>query len=379
MRLLSATGFVVAAMLAGGCISRGTLPQAPRDGEIVTKLKNLGVEGLTYQNNLGAHDSIFLKDVHTIGADLLIEDIHGHLVYVDGPSMNPKWQFNGMPSAFDEKPDYTPSAIIGIASGELYVITRFNGVESPSHSRVPLVASAAPVATESTLYVPTYATPKSGKNVQTVSIGSGYVGWGVRTSGEITADVAKGGPLGGDTIYVGTTNGSVYAFPTAASNRPSPGTAWSMSVNSPVFFDLEVEGSDLGVVTSDARLVCIDRGTGTVRWKAHPNPRERAESGAQFSQSLAFYRVSGELRAFNRDSGESAWNLDGGRRFLAERDDFVLIGGDNGWIYQVDTKTGEVRAEEHLPGVTIPSRTAPNGTIVVVTNRGLMVGVEYGF
>ena len=212
-----------------------------------------------------------------------------------------------------------------------------------------------------------------------MSLGSGYRGWGWTATSDVTANMAKGGPGGGDTFYFATTDGSIYAFPTALASRSAPNPAWTAHAKADIYLDLAVDGDDLAVVTSDARLICFDRITGNVHWEAYPNHNENAGSPAQFSSKNVFYRVGGELRAYDRATGKMAWAVEGATAYLAERDDHMLLKGEGSTFYSVITATGEVIEEADMPGVTIPSSVAANGTVHVVTHDGLLVAVEYGW
>ncbi len=377
MRLASATGFLAVALLATAC---GSTPRrAPGDVSIGKQLASLGFEGRTYMHDLSEAASVNVHAVHRMDDDLLIEDLHGHLTYVDGSSLNVSWEFYGLPRPFSHAPSFTPSAIVGIADGWLFVISRANGVPSPDPRVVDVIPSASPVANDTTIYVPTYPTPAGNKTVYAISLGSGYQGWGQRTHSDVTADMAKGGQLGGDTIYFATETGEVYAFPAYVATERKPEAAWTAHAQSHVRYDLSVSGEDLGVVTDDGRMICYDRITGGVRWEAYGNNGERAEGAAQFSENHAFYRRAGSFHAYARDTGTPAWSIEGATTFLAERDDKMLIGAPGGVVMSVDTATGKVLGRAHLPGVRFPAQPVKNGTVHVVTNHGLLMAVEYGW
>jgi outer membrane protein assembly factor BamB len=229
------------------------------------------------------------------------------------------------------------------------------------------------------MYVASYPTPAGNKTVYAVSLGSGYIGWGARTSGDVVANLAKGGPLGGDTFYFATTNGAIFAYPTYLASERDPEPAWQVNAAADVRYDLAVDENDLAVVTGDGRLICYDRITGNVRWEAYPTAGEHAQSAAQFSASLVFYRRGGALHAFDRASGVPRWSVKGGERFVAERDGRILVTASGSRLVAVDAKSGEVEGSAHMPHVIFPVQRTPNGTVVAITRSGLMVAVEYGW
>ncbi len=376
MRLVSAIGILAIASTVGACRSYPSRPLLHED--LTAKLNKLGVEGKTYANDLGQVASIHVHRVHTIDRDLLIEDVHGHLTYIDGATMNPRWDYYGLGRTFDEKPDHTSTAIVGLAGGKLFVLSRANGTTDPDPSRVDVIPSSAPVANESTIYVPTYPTPGGNKTVYAISLATGYQGWGWRTDSDIVADLAKGGAGGGDTFYFVTADGFLYGFPTFQATERSPEPAWTAAMASGVSKDLVVEGDDLAVVTEDGRLVLVDRITGNIRWEAYPAAGEHATSAGQFSSRHAFYVVNGELRAFARDTGMPVWKVRGATRFVAERGGRMLLMAGPDTLLSVDTATGEVLGNARVAGWYLPTRVARDATVIAVSNRGEIVSVELG-
>lgn len=377
MRLASAMGIVALALAGAAC--RTAASHTAGDKELAAKFTGLGIEGKTYTNDLGQTGSIQLGRVYMAGDDLLIEDIHGHLTYVDGATLNPRWEYYGLPRPFDKKPDFTPSAIIGICDGKVYVINRSNGTTDIEPRRVDVVASGAPVANDSTIYVPTFPTPSGNKTVYAISLTSGFHGWGWRTNSDVVGAMAKGGPGAGDEFYFATSDGMLYAFPTYPPTQRDPEMGWMTNLHGSVTNDLTLDGDDIGVVTSDGRLVCVDRVTGRVRWEVYANAGENAEGSASFSSKMAFYRCGGQLRAVARDTGVQAWAVDGATAFVAERGGRMLLSAGNRWMLCVDKKTGEILGKADVSGWHFPRRVAPDATIYAVSNRGAVMSIESGF
>jgi outer membrane protein assembly factor BamB len=143
--------------------------------------------------------------------------------------------------------------------------------------------------------------------------------------------------------------------------------------------DLVLEGDDIGVVTTDGRLVCVDRVTGKVRWEVYAGAGEKADGSASFSSKLAFYRCGGQLRAIARDTGVKAWAVDGARSYVAERGGRILLATGDGHLISVDKKTGAILGRADVRGWHFPARVAPDATIYAVSNRGAVMSVESGF
>lgn len=377
MRLASAIGIVALALTSAACRTAGA--HASGDKELAAKLQGLGIEGKTYTNDLGQVDSIRLGKVYVVGSDLMIEDIHGHLTYIDGATLNPRWEYYGLPRPFDMAPDSTPSAIIGVSAGKLFVISRDNGMTDMEPRRLDLVPSGAPVATDTTIYVPTFATPSGNKTVYAVSLGSGFQGWGWRTNADVVGAMAKGGSGAGDEFYFATADGMLYAFPTYPATTRDPELGWMTDLHGAVTNDLAIDGADVAVVMNDGRLVCVDRITGGVRWEAYAGSREHAEGSASFSSTHAFYVCGGELRAFSRATGTKAWAVKGATAFVAERGGRVLVAGPNGSLISVDKKTGEVLGRADVRGWYFPPRIAADSTIYAISKTGALVAIESGF
>jgi outer membrane protein assembly factor BamB len=352
---------------------------APNDDDIKAQLATLGVEGKTFVHDLAETSTIHVHAVHEMDGDFLIEDVHGDLTYVDGDTLNVRWEFYGLDEPFAEAPSATPTAIIGISGDMVHVITRDAGVPSPAPRWVDVIPSSAPVATDSTMYVATYPTPSGNKTVYSIGLGSGYMGWGVRTEADVVANLAKGGPNGGDTFYFATTSGALFAYPTHLSSNRDPEIAWQSHAAAAVRLDLTVDGEDLGVVADDGRLICYDRITGNVRWEVSPDAGQRPQSSAQFSDTHAFYRRGGALYAFDRTNGAKKWSVEGGRRFVAQRGDRMLFTADGDMVVSVDTESGEVKGCAHLPHVWFPPQRKTDGTVTAITDTGLMVSVEFGW
>ena len=387
MRLPSAFVVLTVAALAAGC----SIPVAPspRPDPAIASLKDLGVEGRTYVSDLGAEKSFRLNRVFTIGDDLLLEDINGHLTYLDGATLAPRWAYYGLPRPFDESPDWTESSIIGLSKDRVYVLSRRNGLEELDPATASVVPSAAPVANDTTLYIPTYRTPGGNKTVVAVNLADGYRGWGIRTEDDVEVDLAKAGLHGGDMVYAATAGGDLYGIPAFVATKRDPEPAWTVNLRTGIHRNISVAGDDLGVVTDDNRLVVLDRITGGYRWEAFPNSGDRAASGAQFSTRHAFYSCGGEFRAFDRATGAKAWAVKGAAAFVAERGSRTILTDGEGTLIAVETSSGKVLGHRAMPGWRFPTRNkplpknaddkVPDMTIIGVSGAGMVIGVETGW
>lgn len=380
MRLPSA--LVVLASTALGALAPGCaipVAPAPKPEPALASLKDLGVEGRTYVADLAADRAFHVHRVHPAGDDLLVEDLKGGLVYIDGKTLNPRWAYFGLPQTFDRAPDVSESLVVGVSKGMIHAVTRDAGVEIFEPRAIPVVPSAGIVANETTAYVPTYRTGTGNKTVVAVNLADGYVGWGIRTDTEVTLDLAKSGLHGGDIFYVASSSGVVQGVPTYPATKRDPEAAWVTNLRSRIRHRLTVSGDDLGVVTDDNRLVCLDRITGNPRWEVYPDAGEKADSEAQFSPSLAFYVCGGELRAFDRATGARAWAVKGPSHFVAQRGARTILTDGRGTLWAVETKSGKVLGSKSMPGWKFPVRSTADATVVGVSNAGMIIAVETGW
>lgn len=377
MRLPSAFVVLAVAAFAAGC----SIPVAPspKPDPAIAALKDLGVDGRTYVSDLGADRAFRLNRVFPAGDDLVIEDISGGLTYIDGKTLMPRWAYFGLPRTFDEAPDASETLFVGVAKSKVYVLSRRTGAEVIAPSEIAVVPSAGAVANETTLYVPTYRTPSGNKTVVSVNLADGYVGWGFQTGDDVEVDLAKGGPHGGDMMYVASAAGVLYGVPTYAATARTTDPSWTVNLRSGVHKQITVAGDDLGVVTDDHRLMCLDRITGTIRWEVYPSSGEQASSGAQFSSKQAFFVCGGETRAYDRATGAMAWSAKGGWSFVAERGTRTIFADGKGTLAALDTATGKVLGTKSMPGWTFPARHTPDATIVGISNAGMVVSVETGW
>src|SRR5438093_1119998 len=82
--------------------------------------------------------------------------------------------------------------------------------------------AGAAVANDTTFYAPSYPTPSGNKTVTAISLASGFLGWGNRTSTDIVGGMVKGGPGPGDEFYFATSDGHLYAFPMYGATERNP-------------------------------------------------------------------------------------------------------------------------------------------------------------
>lgn len=377
MRLPSALILAAAATVLASCSIPVAQPQRPEP--TLASLRELGVEGKHYFADYGADRAYKLNRVWAIGNDLLLEDVTGSLLYMDGTTMTPKWAYHGLPRTFDRAPDYTDTMVVGVCKGRVYALTRRAGVEVIDPAPVAMVPSGGVVASESTLYVPTFRTPRGNKTILSVNLADGYQGWGLRTQADIVVDLAKAGIGGGDIVYAATEDGTIHGIPMYVANKLDPEPAWTTSVHAGIHRNLAVAGEDLGVVTDDSRLVCLDRITGAQRWTAYPGPGEEAASAAQFSPSNAYYVCGGEMRAYDRATGMHRWSHKHATTFVAERGMRTILSDGKGTLFAVETASGKQLGWKSMPGWRFPARAAKDATVVGVSNTGMVVAVETGF
>jgi outer membrane protein assembly factor BamB len=377
MRLPSAFVVLTVAALAAGC----SIPVAPspKPDPAIASLKDLGVEGKTYVSDLGADRPFRVNRVFTFGDDVMLEDLAGGLLFLDGKTLQPRWAYYGLPRPFDSAPDATDSVVTGVSQGKMFVLSRKNGLEEIPPAPIDVVPSAGAVTNDTTAYVPTFRTPSGNKTVQSVNLADGFKGWGFRTSEDVVVDLEKAGLHGGDMLYAASADGMLHGIPMYVATAREAEPAWSVNVRSGLHRALTVSGDDLGVVPDDHRLICIDRITGGTRWEVYPGSGEKASTSAQFSSKHAFYVCGGEFRAYDRATGAKAWSVKGPAQFVGERGKRTIVTDGKGTLWAVETATGKVLGTRSMPGWNFPARATPDATIVAVSNAGVIVAVEMGW
>ena len=108
MRFASVLGIVALLVTTAACRTSGNRPAGDKD--LAQKLRGLGIEGRTYTNDISQVASIRLGKVYVMDNDLLVEDIHGHLAYINGNTLFARWEYQGMPAPFEQTPCATPTA-----------------------------------------------------------------------------------------------------------------------------------------------------------------------------------------------------------------------------------------------------------------------------
>jgi len=177
--------------------------------------------------------------------------------------------------------------------------------------------------------------------------------------------IASTPAVGGGAVYFGTRDGHFYAVDAATGKQrwklatgPVKPWAWGhesgdVYTSSPAFVD-----GTLYFGAGDGRVYAVDAATGKEKWHGQTEGRVRASPAVDASQVYAG-SADGRVYAFDRASGATKWkfetegvklfsgNFGYDRRTVqsspAVANGAVYVGARDGWIYAIDAATGKER------------------------------------
>jgi len=207
---------------------------------------------------------------------------------------------------------------------------------------LPVPPSAAPVATDSTLYVPTFVESQ----LRTFDLDTGLSGWRYRTSKGVNARPALVGTPPRQMIYVAGIDGKVAALPAIPASGFAPASSsWSVMTHAAVSADLADDGSSTVFVASeDTKLYAVDRVTGFVQWSA---PLGEPLVHAPIAVAGHVFQHAGDtFHAIDAITGEDKWqigdDLGEGAFVAAGAGGSLYVYDGAGTLHEVDPATGSV-------------------------------------
>jgi eukaryotic-like serine/threonine-protein kinase len=192
--------------------------------------------------------------------------------------------------------------------------------------------------------------------------GQGGVFWRYRTGGAIRSSPA----VTRDRVYVGSGDGSLYAF-----ERASGRLVWRFAAGDPVTASPAVAGGLVVAATHHGRIFGVDAATGRLRWSRSTGPALPfhtypagawdiwASSPVVSGGTIVIGGQDGLIYGLNLTSGSTRWTVRTGglvRATPAVSDGVVVIGSWDGRVYAVDLATGAERWVHHTIGDTLDSR-----------------------
>ncbi|HET7458662.1 MAG TPA: PQQ-binding-like beta-propeller repeat protein [Gemmatimonadaceae bacterium] len=226
--------------------------------------------------------------------------------------------------------------------------------------------------------------------------GSTLVGlaWRVPTSGDVVSSPA----IAGGVVYVGSNDGSLYAFDLATGDR-----RWRADLGSPVASSPAVGGGLVYAAGRDGALTAVDVATGARRWRVTTRPVAPFpwghESGDYFVSSPAYVSGTvlfgagdGGVYAVDARSGAVRWRAQTGGRVRsspAVDGGRVYVGAFDGRVYCLDLATGAVRWRYDTEGASLKSgdygfdrrsiQSSPavaGGTVYVGARDGFLYAID---
>ena len=183
----------------------------------------------------------------------------------------------------------------------------------------------------------------------------GGIRWRYATDGPVRSSpaVAEG------TVYVGSTDGRLYAIDAATGRE-----VWRVDVGSPVSSSPAVAGGLVLFVSADGVCHAVDRRTGTTRWQFTTGdllPWEWGFEGWDVYLSsvvvqddlVVFGAGDGAVYALALESGEQQWRFGTDMRIRstpALANGSVFIGGGDGVVYRLRLEDGAVEWTHETEG-----------------------------
>jgi len=180
-----------------------------------------------------------------------------------------------------------------------------DGVERP-HFRFPFRPTGAAAAQHDTFYAPNLGSAHSNKNLDAVSLLTGDIGWGYRTSSDIMNSVIVGGSSADPKLYFMTRTGHVTCMQAMNYGFAPAGPNWEMLLDGAVKQDMFLTDDNKGyigalyIVDEDGTVYCLDRITGRRRW-THDTQR-RPTGGCKVFGDVCVVKMASGLIAFDRDN-----------------------------------------------------------------------------
>jgi len=214
--------------------------------------------------------------------------------------------------------------------------------------------------------------------------GPGLIGfdWRAATNG----DVISSPTIVGQTVYVGSDDGGVYALALGTGTR-----RWRADVGSGVASTPAVGGGLVIVAARDGSISALDAATGTRRWRlatGAPLPFPWGhESGDYYLSSPALVNGvavvgagDGAVYAIDAPSGRVRWKTRTGGRVRsspAVSGDRVFVGSADGCVYALDLATGAVRWRYETSGVELHSEKFGFDRRTIQSSPAVVGGVVY--
>ncbi|WP_250464072.1 PQQ-binding-like beta-propeller repeat protein [Microbulbifer litoralis] len=146
--------------------------------------------------------------------------------------------------------------------------------------------------------------------------------------------------IAGDTLFVGTTDDSVYAVDVNSGER-----RWRFKTTGNIRGSVAVDRERVYVASEDRGFYALDRSSGKLLWREHFDKTPQGPAAID-SDRVYFGGFDKKVHALDRASGDTAWEFAAGRAVGAG----VTLAGDtlfaasfDSRLYALDAETGEQR------------------------------------
>ena len=190
--------------------------------------------------------------------------------------------------------------------------------------------------------------------------------WAVRTGGNVFASPV----LAGDTIVVGSEDGTVYGI-----DRASGAMQWQRATGGPVRASAAVDGSTAYVGSLDGNVYALDTTDGSVRWQRDLG--YEIVSSATVADGLVIVGADG-LYALDAATGESQWHVDTSDVVVsspAVAHGTVVVGSNDGSVYGATVADGSSVWHVATGGPVASSPVVAGGTAYVGSTDGSLYAI----
>ena len=193
--------------------------------------------------------------------------------------------------------------------------------------------------------------------------------WEFETASAITASPA----IDGNTLYVGSTDGAVYAL------DPYVGVElWSFETDGPIAGTPAIVDGTLYIGSADTHLYAIDTDDGTERWRFETGGR--VDSSPTVADGTVYVgTVSSAVFAVDRETGDERWRFGTGASVLgapAVSDETVYAGSGDQRVYAIDAD-GSQRWSFDTRGTVAGGPTIDGETVYALDDQPFAVAEEY--
>jgi outer membrane protein assembly factor BamB len=189
----------------------------------------------------------------------------------------------------------------------------------------------------------------------------------------------RGAPAAhGDGVYIGSEDGTVYAL--GEDRTPMwaglPGSVFKTYGR--IVADMKADDFGVYVAAEDAKLYCLDRASGQVKWQYFGTdalvdaPAVTAASVYQYVPGAGVAAIDKTTGSYNR---KPRWIAREGRQFLAEDEKNAYLRRRDNTIVAVDRLTGEPRFESSTP-FDMYTTNEKDSMIYAATKAGRVVAIR---